>query len=77
VRAGAAISILPRRPAPAEVQALAAQLTAERGQMPAAPELVAALRARFGCSRALTYRALRLGEGGTPPAELGTPHSSG
>jgi hypothetical protein len=35
------------------------------GHAPAAPVLVAALRARFGCSRATSYRALRRGAVGT------------
>jgi hypothetical protein len=57
-KGGAAISLFPRRPPPAAVRAVAAQLTAERGESPSAPELVATLRARFGCSRATAYRAL-------------------
>jgi hypothetical protein len=54
----AAISVFPRRPSPAEVRSVAAELTAERGESPSAPALVIALRARYGCSRATAYRAL-------------------
>jgi hypothetical protein len=62
----AAVSVFPRRPSPAEVQVVAAQLTAECGHAPSGAELVAALRAQSGCSRASAYRALRPVRGPRP-----------
>jgi hypothetical protein len=48
----------PRRPSPAQVNGVVAALTAAQGRAPSVPELVAALRERFGISRATAYRAL-------------------
>jgi hypothetical protein len=55
----AAVLVFPRRPSPAEVHDVVAAITAECGRAPSGPELVAALRAQSGCSRASAYRALR------------------
>jgi hypothetical protein len=45
------------RPSPAQVNVVVEGFTAAQGRAPSVPELVAALRARFGISRATAYRA--------------------
>jgi hypothetical protein len=63
----------PQRPAAADVRAVAAALAAAHGRVPSRPELVAALRAQFGISRATAYRALRdprSFRGGRSPTDL-------
>lgn len=65
----AAASAFPRRPSPAEVRAVVAEMTAEYGRRPpSSGEIVAALRARSGCSRATAYRALQAVERGAERA---------
>jgi len=56
----------PQRPTAAEVHAVAAALAAAHARVPSRPELVAALRARFGISRATAYRALGSARGDRP-----------